>query len=224
MKQRLPVVFAAMLACALYGGPLHAQAQDVYVTPATEMGEDLDLSAVLQLFTQSESPEAFERALNSEGNGVNNVDADKDGQVDYIRVMEYAEGDTHVFVLQVPVAEDTFLDLATIEVEKQDGDEVSLQAKGDEDVYGENYYVELNTTVHVTSFSILGPLFRPRYRVWRSTVTWHRHPTWFRGWRPASRAAYRSNHRLLRRTTRHVTVRRARKATSTYKGRRRRRP
>jgi hypothetical protein len=223
MYKSLTVVLAAMLVYPVYGSPLHARSQDASITPATEMGKDLDLSAVLQLFTESDSPEAFERALNSEENGVNNVDIDHDGEVDYIRVMEYAEGETHVFVLQVPNAEDTFLDLATIEVEKQDGDEVALQAIGDEDVYGENYYVELNTPVHVTSFHILGPLFAPRYRVWRSTAVWHVHPVWFRAWHPVVRATYLTRHRLAWRATRRVTVRRARRATRTYRRRRRRR-
>ena len=68
-------------------------------------GDHFDLNGALDLFKKSESPESFEKALNTEGNFVNNLDLNGDGDIDYIQVVEKMEGDIHVLVLQVAVNE-----------------------------------------------------------------------------------------------------------------------
>ena len=45
-------------------------------------GDNLDLNAVLEIFKDSESPEDFEKKLNSESTNVNNLDLNEDGDVD----------------------------------------------------------------------------------------------------------------------------------------------
>ena len=91
-----------------------AQENVTIVAPTSEAAEDLDLRAVGELFKNSENLQAFERALNSSGVGVNNLDLDGDGKVDFIRVVEAVTDDAHLIVLQVPLGEDEFQDVATM--------------------------------------------------------------------------------------------------------------
>ena len=79
-------------------------------------GDNLDLDAVLNLFEKSESVEDFENQLNSEKNDVNNLDLNEDGFVDYIRVIDYSDGNTHSLTLQVPYSDEEAQDVARLTV------------------------------------------------------------------------------------------------------------
>ena len=105
-------------------------------------GDNLNLYGVLDLFKKSESPEAFEKALNSSDTKLNNLDLNGDGEIDYIRVIDRSEKDMHALVLQIPVNEDESQDVAVIEVEKKEDGTAHLQIVGDEELYGKNYIIE----------------------------------------------------------------------------------
>ena len=70
------------------------------------------------------------------------LDLNGDDQVDYITVYEEAEGDTHVAILRVPLGENEYQDVASVDLEKVSGDEVAVQIVGDEELYGPNYIIE----------------------------------------------------------------------------------
>lgn len=125
----------------LCGSGLYAQGE---MTPATEAGEDLDLYGVLELFRVAENLEALEKALNEEASEVNNLDLDGNGEVDYIRLEEHVSGNAHVIVLQVPLGENDFQDVADIEIEKLGENDYTLQIVGNEELYGPNYIIEPN--------------------------------------------------------------------------------
>jgi hypothetical protein len=110
--------------------------------PATQAAEDLDLYGVAELLKASESLEDFEKRLNQESNEVNNLDLNGDDQVDYITVVEEVEGDTHVAILRVPLGENEYQDVTSIELEKVSGDEIAVQIVGDEELYGPDYIIE----------------------------------------------------------------------------------
>ena len=84
-----------------------------------EVPRQLSLEAAIELFKKSDSPEDFEKRLNSENNDVNNLDLNEDGEIDYIRVVDNSAGDVHALVLQVAVSEKESQDVAVIEIEKQ---------------------------------------------------------------------------------------------------------
>lgn len=104
-------------------------------------GDNLNLAAVLDVFRQSPTMEAFEAALNADTSKINNLDLDNDGKVDYIRVQAKEEGAVHTIVLQTDLADKEVQDIAVIYVEKK-GDAVEVQVVGDEDLYGKEYIVE----------------------------------------------------------------------------------
>src|ERR1035437_10779909 len=65
-----------------------------------DISNNLDLKAVSTAFGESKNLEEFEQKLNDYDSGISNLDLNNDGQVDYLRVIEKNENDTHVVVIQ----------------------------------------------------------------------------------------------------------------------------
>ncbi len=108
-------------------------------------GDNLSLYAVLDLFQKSKTIEDFEKDLNLEKTGINNLDLDLDGKVDFIKVTTTQKDDDFTFVLQVAVSATETQDVAVILVSKDEKKEVTMQIVGDKDLYGENYIIEPQT-------------------------------------------------------------------------------
>jgi len=105
-------------------------------------GDNLDLYATLDLFQKSKTIEEFEASLNDEKTGINNLDLNLDGEVDFIKVVTQKEDDDFAFVLQVDVFEKEIQDVAVILVTKDKDEKVTIQMVGDEDLYGKDYAIE----------------------------------------------------------------------------------
>jgi hypothetical protein len=160
-------------------------------------GDHLDLYGVLELFKKSETPEAFEKALNSEKNEVNNLDLNGDKEIDYIKVIDKVDNGAHAFILQVPVNETEMQDVAVIEIEKKGDAEADLQIVGDEELYGKDYIVEpadgkssgvdfmlSPVFVNVWGWPVVTFVYSPRYVVWVSPWHWRYYPVWWTPWTP----------------------------------------
>lgn len=181
-------------------------------------GDDFSLAGAIELFKNAASPEDFEKRLNAEGNDVNNLDLNGDGEVDYIKVIDRKDGNAHALVLQVPVTESENQDIAVIEIEKNGESSAILQIVGDEDIFGETVIVEPGDDQQQSSFLFrssavtygssenwndhapvivnvwLWPsirfMYAPAYVVWRSPWAWRARPIWWRPWRPLGYAAF----------------------------------
>ncbi len=189
-KYILSLVFLSII--LVYSGSLIAQDNGTAsIAPATSHGEDLDLTAVMTLFQESKDLEDFEKKLN-EKDGVNNLDLNENGEVDYIRVVEQQKDNFRVIVLQAVLSENQSQDVAVINVEKKSEKEVSVQCEGNEDIYGPSYYVAPPPTVHVYVWPIWLIMFAPTYVVYRSPWHYHRYPPYWRGRPPVPYAAYHS--------------------------------
>ena len=94
-------------------------------------GDNLDLYAVLTLFQKSKTIEAFEKSLNDEKEGINNLDLNLDKKVDFIKVVTTKQDSSYTFVLQVDVTKTETQDVAVILLNKDKG-KISLQMVGDE--------------------------------------------------------------------------------------------
>jgi hypothetical protein len=105
-------------------------------------GDNLDLFAVLDLFQKSKTIEDFEKSLNDEKTGINNLDLDLNGKVDFIKVVTKQDGNDFTFILQDDINEKEVQDVAVILVSKDKDGKVSLQIVGDKDLYGKDYVVE----------------------------------------------------------------------------------
>lgn len=122
---------------------ISAQAQNQSGVDSTGLpGDNFSLQGALQMFQNAASPEAFEQAINTEGNRVNNLDLDGDGDIDYVKVVSKMDKDVHAFILQVAISEKETQDIAVIELEKTGKETAVIQIVGDEDIYGEQVIVE----------------------------------------------------------------------------------
>jgi uncharacterized membrane protein YgcG len=109
-------------------------------------GDNLDLYAVLDLFQKSKTIEDFEKSLNEQKTGINNLDLNLDNKVDFIKVQTKQKEKDFTFVLQVDVSEKEIQDVAVILVSKDSSNKVTMQIVGDKDLYGKDYIVEPKTT------------------------------------------------------------------------------
>jgi len=119
-----------------------AQAQTNDADETGLPGDHFSLPGALQMFKQSDNPEAFEKALNEENNHVNNLDLNNDGQIDYVRVVNEKDGNVMLFILRVDISKSESQDIAVIELEKTGEKSAAIQIIGDEDIYGEKKIVE----------------------------------------------------------------------------------
>lgn len=175
-------------------------------------GDDFSLQGALQMFQDAATIEEFEKAINTEGNHVNNLDLNADGEIDYIRVIDKSEKDVHAFVLQVPVSETENQDIAVIELEKTGEANAIIQIIGDEDIYGEQVIVEPDgggedAFYNFNNGKLSGPnagydfttpgiivnvwlwpsvrfVYGPAYRPWISPWRWRYYPGWWKPWKP----------------------------------------
>ncbi len=170
--------------CVVFAG------EEVTVKSVSEAAQGLDLQAVGELFKESENLEDFEKSLNDPEVGVNNLDLDENGEVDFIRVVEEVNGDAHVIILQDCLGEDEFQDVATIEIDKSD-ENYDMQVQGNEELYGTDYYVE-STNVHIHAWPIITWLYRPAYRPYWSVYHFGSYPWWWRVRHPLLHPMYRN--------------------------------
>ncbi|MBK8621632.1 MAG: hypothetical protein IPN79_07680 [Saprospiraceae bacterium] len=192
----------------------HISAQENRDIETGMPGDHFSLEGALTLFQQADSPENFEKSLNTEDNHINNLDLNEDGEVDYIKVNAWTEKEVHVFVLQVAVSETENQDIATIQLEKTGKEEAQIQIIGDEEIFGEETIVEPSDegsikendvrrgpnpglsddnyiVVNVWTWPSVRFVYTPGYRPWISPWRWRVYPKWWRPWRPMAYHVYR---------------------------------
>ena len=139
----------------------------------------LDLYAVAEVFKVSENIAKFEEALNAPDSEINNLDLNENGEIDFIRTTEQVKDDTHLIVLQVPLGENDFQDVATIAVERESGDKYNLQIQGETTIYGENYYV-VPANNNFSLWNVVRSIFSPNYRPYISSYNYRVLPNWWK--------------------------------------------
>ena len=120
----------------------NTQAKDDSTVLLGMAGDNLDLYAVLNVFQQSKTIEAFEKSLNDSETKVNNLDLNLDKKVDFIKVTTKKNGDSYQFILQVDVTKTETQDVAVILLDKDKNKKISMQIVGDEELYGKDYVIE----------------------------------------------------------------------------------
>jgi len=199
-----------------------AIAQDVTTVNAanTEISDNLDLRAVASLFGDAANLEDFERKLNDPEIQVSNLDLNNDNQVDYLRVIESVEGNTHLIILQSVLARDVYQDVATIEVERDAQNNVQVQVVGDVYMYGPNYIYE---PVYVHHPVIFTHFWVGNYHPYYSNWYFGYYPSYYYAWNPYPVFRYRRNvhvHINVHNHYNYVNVRRSQRAVALYNGRR----
>lgn len=218
MKTKLftSVLATVLLALVSYG-------QDVTTVTATnyDISDNLDLTAVASIFGESKDLADFEYRLNNPKTQISNLDLNRDGRVDYLRVIEAVEADTHLIILQAVLGQDMYQDVATIEVEKDKRNQtVRVQVVGDVYLYGPNYIYE---PVYVVRPVIFTTFWYPHYVAYYSPWYWGYYPSYYSYWAPYPIFRYRShvcNYINVHNTYNYVTVRNSTRAVAMHNSRR----
>jgi len=151
----------------------------------------LDLNAVASIFGKSYDLEDFEQKLNDPYNQISNLDLDGDGYVDYLRVIEVAEGNIRLVVIQASIGRDLYQDIATIEVTKDRYQHTSVQIVGDSHIYGYNYIVEPTYIYRPHIYTYFWS--SAYYNVYRSHYRWGYYPNRYRPWRTRPTPYYKNH-------------------------------
>ena len=153
------------------------------VVQVTALNEDLsfflDLRAVAAAFGEANSLKEFEMLLNSSNYMLSSLDLNRDGYVDYLRVVEAIEGYNHVIVIQAVLAQNIFQDVATLTVEMSYSTPY-VQVIGAPYIYGPNYYVR---PVYVRTPPMFAHFRGYGYHAWVSPYYWDYYPSYYH--RPA---------------------------------------
>ena len=140
----------------------------------------LDLQAVAAAFAEANSIQEFERLLNSGKYMINNLDLNRDGWVDYLRVIETYSGYRHAFLIQACLAPSVFQDVATLVAEWR-SDLLFVELIGDRYLYGYNYVVR---PVFVKRPPMWNVFSRPNYAVWTSPYHYGHFPSYYQQPKP----------------------------------------
>ena len=99
--------------------------------------DGLDLQAVTELVKKASSGEELEKQLNRP-EGINNLDLDADGKVDFIKVTEYGNKEAYGFSLTAEPESGEEQELATIEITREE-EQAQIQVVGNHGVYGHDH-------------------------------------------------------------------------------------
>lgn len=187
MKTKLNI--AAIIA-SFFAFQMDAQNRTTISTTNSEISDNLDLTAVSSIFGESENLNDFERRLNDPKIQISNLDLNNDNQVDYLRVIESVENRTHVVIIQSVIGRDLYQDVATIEIEKDRSNKVSIQIVGNAFIYGQNYIYE---PAYCYTPQIYASFWVNFYKPYYSTWTWNYYPTYYYAWNPYPVYRYRQN-------------------------------
>jgi len=187
MKTKVASLLVVMILATFL---ISAQKKITVEVPTDDISKNLDLKAVATAFGESKNLEEFEQRLNDSDNKISNLDLNNDGEIDYLRVIEKNENNVHNIVIQSVLAKDKYQDVATIKVEKDQGNKTKVEIAGDPFLYGENYIIE---PVYLYDPFIFAYLWSPGYYGWHSPYYWGYFPPYFHHRRLLEAGMYRSH-------------------------------
>ena len=172
------IAFSLIALLSMAMGTMRADETITVTATSSDISENLDLKTVATLFGQAKDLEQFEQLLNNPDSAFSNLDLNGDGEVDYLRVIETADNNRHLVVVQAVLAKDIYQDVASIFVEKDEKNQITVQVVGDEYIYGENYIIE---PVYIYRPVIYDWFWGPSWVCWHSPYYWGYYPHW---WHP----------------------------------------
>ncbi|WP_281240142.1 hypothetical protein [Flavobacterium praedii] len=187
MKTKLQL--AAIIA-SFFAFQMSAQNRTTINAMNSEISDNLDLTAVSSIFGESQNLSDFEKRLNDPKLQISNLDLNNDNRVDYLRVIESIEKRTHIIIIQSIIGRDLYQDVATIEIEKNRRNNISIQIVGNAYIYGQNYIYEPEYCYTPQIFTTFwAGFYKPYYSSW----TWNYYPTYYYAWNPFPVYRYQKN-------------------------------
>lgn len=115
-----------------------------------------DVNKLAQFVKQSTDPQTLEKAINDPANQINNLDLDKDGNIDYLKVVE---GDNNKLKVIDDVSNSESVTVASIKVNPTDNNTADLNIQGNPDYVGYNNYY--HSSFSFTDFLLMSYFLRP---------------------------------------------------------------
>ncbi len=154
------VMFLLMWGCATCVTPSKkvSSTSTETTTVISSAADGLDLKALGEVVGNVSSAEELEREINKP-NGINNMDLNDDGQVDFISVTEYGnEQGEHGFSLTTEPAKGEVQEVANIEIIKEQ-EQARVQVRGNQQIYGSGH--NYGMVYGLGGFLLASYLFRP---------------------------------------------------------------
>jgi hypothetical protein len=186
MKTKLHFIFFMII------GMMTTQAQNRTTVTANsvDISDNLDLRAIATIFGESATLEDFERRLNDPQMQLSNLDLNNDNEVDYLRIIESVENRTHLIIIQSIIGRDLFQDVATIEIERMQNNQLQVQLVGNSFLYGTNYIYE---PIYNYSPVIYNTFWANSYHPYFSPWHWNYYPGFYYAWNPFPYFRYRNH-------------------------------
>ena len=162
--------------------------------------QGLDLEALGVLAGQSKDAEEFEKKLNQKG-GVNNLDLDQDGKVEFLKVESEDEGAAKILRITAVLSESgENQHVADIQVEREGQTETAnVQIQGNENIYGRNAYHQSH--FGFGDYLMLRWMFGGFYRPYYSPFGFGFYPRYHGFYRPVPYGAYAGRARTMTRSS-----------------------
>ena len=168
--------------------PIQAQNYTQINAMNSKISADLDLSTVATLFGEAKNLEDFEMRLNDPELEVSNLDLNNDNRVDYLRVVESIENNSHLVLIQAVVDREIYQDVATINVEKNNYNSINIQIIGNRNLYGTSLIYK---PVYYRTPILLSLFWNSNYRAYYSNWKWNYYPKHYYSWQPHNHTKYR---------------------------------
>ena len=155
--------------------------------------DNLDLQRVGNLLERSKDPQEFEKYLNS-NDGINNLDLNGDGYVDYIGVQEYQDRNDNERGLSLfsRFGPDLIQEIAQIVLFREDPRSAGARVflRGNEQIYGDNNYYETNWADRTVG--LVSTLFGNRNEPYRSPYYYDNYPSTYQTYQVVDTPYYRT--------------------------------
>lgn len=151
--KRILIACAAMilLSTACQNPP---QQNNVTIENNTTSG--FDVNKLAQLIKTSTDPQVLEKAINDPNNQINNLDLDKDGNIDYLKVEE--PGQNQLKIVD-DVSSSESVTVASVNVTPTNNNNADLSIQGNPNYVGSNNYYHSSFTL--TDFLLLSYFLHP---------------------------------------------------------------
>jgi hypothetical protein len=151
MKKVFIIIAAAAILSSCSQPP---QQNNVTIQSNTTAG--FDVNKLASLVKTSTDPQVLEKAINDPNSQISNLDLDKDGNIDYLKVSE--PGKNQLDVID-DVSKDQSVTVASIKIAPTDNNDADLNIQGNPQYVGDNYYYHSHFTLG--DFLLMSYLMRP---------------------------------------------------------------
>jgi len=150
MKQirKALLVISSSLFFLITSSSLFAGGEIIVTVKNEDIGNNLDLEAIISIFNQSDDLSNFERSLNDVETQISNIDYNHDGELDYLRPIEAIERHKQIIIIQAVLGDDLYYDIASIEILPlvKDKNETQEEESGESNI--SEHKLDVDTTVN----------------------------------------------------------------------------